>query len=240
VHYQPRVRLRTRSIVGVEALLRWQRDGAPVSPATFIPVLEETGLILDVGRWVLQQVARDLAAWRAAGLPALRVAVNISAVQLRQRDFVAELATILAGAGEPGRFIDIEVTESMLLEDIEDAIVKLRAVQALGVQVALDDFGTGYSSLNYLGRLPINALKIDRSFVQRMRESAAQAAIVAAIVSLGRALKLEVVAEGVEQEQEEAMLAAFQCDEAQGYLFARPLASADLQQLVRTGGGRAH
>lgn len=240
LHYQPRLHLGTGRVHGVEALLRWQCDGAPVSPARFIPVLEDTGLILEVGRWVLRQAARDHAAWMAAGLAPLRVAVNISAVQLRRRDFVPELREILLQAGESGRCMDIEVTESMLLEDIDDAIAKLRAVRELDVRVALDDFGTGYSSLSYLGRLPIDTLKIDRAFVRLMCSSPQQAAIVSAVVALGRALDLDVVAEGVESGEEADLLRKLHCDEAQGFLFARPMPAAAIESMLRSGTTQVH
>jgi diguanylate cyclase (GGDEF)-like protein len=233
LYYQPRVELSTRRIMGLEALIRWQHpNGDLVPPARFIPILEDTGLILNVGRWALRRAALDHAAWCAAGLAPGRVAVNISAVQLRQKDFIEDVATTLVDTGGARDFMDIEVTESMLLDNIEDTIWKLREIQALGMQIALDDFGTGYSSLSYLSRLPINALKIDRSFVCQMRKTPEQAAIVSTIISLGRALNVTVVAEGVETEEEAAMLQALHCAEAQGYLFARPMPAAKIVSLL--------
>src|SRR5690606_10589717 len=172
-----------------------------VSPGDFIPILEETGLILEAGQWALGQAARDHAAWCAAGLAAPRVAINVSAVQLRRRDFVEHVSSALAGVANAGQRVDIEITESMLMEDITGAIEKLAALRAMGLNIAIDDFGTGYSSLSYLARLPINCLKIDRSFIVQMPRSPEQMAIVSTVISLARALNLRVVAEGVETEE---------------------------------------
>jgi len=223
LHYQPKVDLDTRRVLGLEALIRWNspRLGL-VPPAKFIPLMEETGLILDVGRWALRQAAADHRRWADAGQPAPRIAVNVSAVQVRQADFVASVQSALAqGAGEPG--IDIELTESLVMEDVQSTIGKLQALRALGVEIAIDDFGTGYSSLAYLTRLPVQTLKIDRSFVATMLDHRDGMTLVSSMVSLAHALRLKIVAEGVETEEQARTLHLLRCDQMQGYLFSRPL-----------------
>jgi diguanylate cyclase (GGDEF)-like protein/PAS domain S-box-containing protein len=221
LHYEPRVDLVSGRVNGFEALLRWRHpERGLIVPGEFIPMLESTGLILEAGRWALRRAARDGAAWRAAGLMAPRIAVNVSAIQLRRREFVEDVVNALAG-GDGFRDIDIEITESILMEDVDVNIEKLQAIQATGMQVAMDDFGTGYCSLSYLAKLPVNSLKIDRSFVSQMAKSAEQMAIVSTIISLARALRLKVVAEGVETEEQANLLRLLRCDEAQGFLFGR-------------------
>jgi diguanylate cyclase (GGDEF)-like protein/PAS domain S-box-containing protein len=236
LHYQPRVDLASGRICGVEALIRWSHPERGLVPAgEFIPVLESTGLILEVGDWALRRAASDYAAWRAAGLDPPRLAVNVSVIQLRQKDFVASVTAAIPGAGDCREHIEIEITESMLMEDFEGNIGKLRAVRAMGLHIAMDDFGTGYSSLSYLARLPVDSLKIDRSFITLMGKSPEQMAIVSAIISLGRALNLKVVAEGVETEEQATLLRLLRCDEAQGYLFGKPVPPEDLKELLRQG-----
>ncbi|MBI3045647.1 MAG: EAL domain-containing protein [Betaproteobacteria bacterium] len=224
LHYQPRFEIATKRIVGLEALIRWRHpERGIVSPADFIPLLEETGMILEVGRWALRRAAMDHAAWCTAGFKPPRIAVNVSQVQLRRKDFVDCVKDSLAAVDRAAERIDIEITESMLMEDVGGSIEKLKAVQSLGLNVAVDDFGTGYSSLNYLARLPINSLKIDRSFIIQMNKGPEQMAIVSTVISLARALNLKVVAEGVETEEQANLLRLLRCDEAQGYLYARPM-----------------
>jgi EAL domain-containing protein (putative c-di-GMP-specific phosphodiesterase class I) len=223
LHYQPKVDLRTRGIVGVEALIRWQSpELGLVLPEQFISLMEETGIILDAGAWVLSQAAADHLRWSESGLPAPRVAVNVSAIQLRNSDFVDTVkdATRL-GTNPPG--IDLEITESLVMEDIESNIRKLNDVRGLGLSIAIDDFGTGYSSLGYLAKLPVETLKIDRSFIITMLDDPDTLTLVSTIISLAHSLKLRVVAEGVESEDQAAMLLRLQCDEAQGYLFSHPI-----------------
>lgn len=233
LHYQPRIDLASGKIVGMEALIRWKHpERGMVSPADFIPVLEETGMILDVGRWALRRAALEHAAWCGMGRVPPRIAVNVSPAQLRRRDFVDHVKDALAAVDRAGERIDIEITESMLMEDVKGSIDKLRALQSSGLQVALDDFGTGYSSLSYLARLPINSLKIDRSFVQQMSKGPEQMAIVSTVISLARALNLKVVAEGVETEEQSNLLRLLRCDEAQGYLFGRPVPAAEIERLI--------
>ena len=223
LHYQPKVDLDTRRVLGLEALIRWNspRLGL-VPPARFIPLMEETGLILEVGPWALRQAAADRRRWVDAGQPAPRIAVNVSAVQVRRPDFVATVQAALArGARDPG--IDIELTESLVMEDVESSIGKLQALRALGVEIAIDDFGTGYSSLAYLTRLPVQTLKIDRSFVATMLDQRDGLTLVSSMISLAHALRLKIVAEGVETEEQARTLHLLRCDQMQGYLFSRPL-----------------
>jgi diguanylate cyclase (GGDEF)-like protein len=229
LHYQPKLDLASGKMVGVEALIHWRHPvRGLVAPAEFVPLLEETGMILDVGRWALQRAAGDHAAWSAAGLRAPRIAVNVSPVQLRRKDFVEYVAGALAAVEDAAQRVDVEITESVLMEDIEGAIVKLKALRNMGLNVAIDDFGTGYSSLSYLARLPVNSLKIDRSFIVQMTKSPEQMAIVSAVVSLARALNLKVVAEGVETEEQAGLLRLLRCEEVQGYLYGRPVSSEEL------------
>ena len=233
LHYQPRFDLASGQIVGMEALIRWMHpERGMVSPGEFIPLLEETGMILDVGRWALRRAALEHAAWCASGRLPPRIAVNVSPAQLRRRDFVDNVKDALAPVDRAAERVDIEITESMLMEDIEGSIDKLKAMQLRGLHIALDDFGTGYSSLSYLARLPINSLKIDRSFIMQMSKGPEQMAIVSAVISLARALNLKVVAEGVETEEQANLLRLLNCDEAQGYLFGRPVPPAEIERLI--------
>ena len=190
-------------------------------------------MILDVGRWALTRAASQHAEWCASGRLPPRIAVNVSLAQLRRQDFVDQVKGALEPVDRAGERIDLEITESMLMEDINGTIDKLKAMQSLGLHIALDDFGTGYSSLSYLARLPINSLKIDRSFVMQMSKGPEQMAIVAAVVSLARALNLKVVAEGVETEEQANLLRLLRCDEAQGYLFGRPVPPEELEGKLR-------
>ncbi len=234
LHYQPRFDFASGDIVGMEALIRWKHpERGMVPPGEFIPLLEETGMILDVGRWALWRAALEHAAWCARGRLPPRVAVNVSAAQLRRRDFVDQVKDALAPVDRAAERIDIEITESMLMDDTQGSIDKLKALQSLGLHVALDDFGTGYSSLSYLARLPINSLKIDRSFVIQMSKGPEQLAIVSTVISLARALNLRVVAEGVETEEQANLLRLLHCDEAQGYLFGRPVPPEELEGKLR-------
>ena len=231
LHYQPRVELETRRITGVEALIRWQSEAGLVPPAKFIPLMEETGLILEVGAWALRRAVLDHRGWLEQGIAAPRVAVNVSAVQLRQKDFVARLESIV-GQGVTPPALDLELTESMVMEDVAGNIEKLSALRQLGLSIAIDDFGTGYSSLAYLAKLPVASLKIDRSFIIGMLEDANTMSLVSTIVSLAHSLKLKVVAEGVESEEQAQRLRELRCDEMQGYLFSLPLPGAELVALL--------
>jgi len=223
LHYQPKVHLDTRQIVGVEALIRWNSpELGLVPPMEFIPLLEETGMILDVGRWALRRAVVDQAQWTADGLRAPRVAVNVSSIQLRERNFV-ELVHEAIGAAGAANLIDLEITESLIMEDIDANIDKLRKIRALGIGIAIDDFGTGYSSLMYLTKLPVQTLKIDRFFIDKMLEDDETMALVQTIISLAQSLKLTTVAEGVESEAQADVLELLRCDQMQGYIVSRPL-----------------
>jgi len=223
LHYQPKVDTATRRIDSVEALIRWQSpELGLVPPMQFIPLLEETGLILEVGAWALRRAVMDHRTWTEQGLPAPRISVNVSAVQLRQRDFVATVEEALkSGAFPPG--IDLEITEGLVMEDIEANMRKLEAVRVLGVSIAIDDFGTGYSSLGYLAKLPVHSLKIDRSFIITMLKDPAIMTLVSTIISMAHSLRLKVVAEGVDAEEQAKALDRLGCDQLQGYLFSRPV-----------------
>ena len=231
LHYQPKVDLDSREVVGVEALIRWRSpELGLVPPMHFIGLLEETGLIVEVGTWAMRRAMRDQEAWAAAGARAPRVAVNVSSIQLRQRNFV-ELVRAVVGAGPAA--IDLELTESRILEDVEAHIEQLRRLRELGVGIAIDDFGTGYSSLAYLARLPVQILKIDGTFIAKMLEDEEAMALVQTIISLGRSLRLTVIAEGVETEEQADVLATLRCDQMQGYYVSRPLPADEITALLR-------
>ena len=226
LHYQPRVDAHSGAVVGVEALARWSHpELGPVSPARFIPIAEETGQIITLGGWILAQACRQHAAWRAEGLGEIPVSVNVSAIQLRDTALPLLLRQALLTHGVEASAIELELTETFLMENAAATIDSLAALKALGITLAIDDFGTGYSSLNYLHQFPIDKLKIDQSFVRDMLDDPADLAITQAIIGLGHTLGLHVVAEGVELEGEAALLRDAGCDELQGYLFARPMSA---------------
>jgi diguanylate cyclase (GGDEF)-like protein/PAS domain S-box-containing protein len=232
LHYQPKVDLERREIVGVEALLRWQSPQLGlVAPMKFIQILEETGLILEVGSWALTRAAADHRAWTEQGFRAPRVAVNVSAIQLRQANFVALVQSAIAQGVAPCA-IDLEITESLVMDDIQANIAKLKAIRELGMNVAIDDFGTGYSSLAYLAKLPVQALKIDRSFIHAMHADPDAMTLVSTMISLAHSLRLKVVAEGVETEEQARMLRLLRCDEMQGYLVSKPVPTGELAALL--------
>lgn len=227
LHYQPKVDSTNGSIASVEALIRWQDpETGLVPPGRFIPLLEETGMILEVGFWAIRKALSDFARWRAEGLRAPRIAVNVSTIQLQQKDFVGTVKSIIgenrASNDVPGGGLDLEITESLIMRNIEEIIPRLKALRELGVDIMVDDFGTGHSSLRYLARLPITALKIDQSFVDTMSENAESMTIVSTIISLAHSLNLKVIAEGVETEHQAKVLRHFECDQLQGYLLGRP------------------
>ncbi len=224
LHYQPKVNLASGKLTGAEALIRWNdpRTGL-VPPGRFIPILEETGLIFEVGRWALRRAIEDYLRWRAAGLAAVRIAVNVSPLQLRNRGFIEEIRQVIGIDAHAAAGLELEITESLIMEDIKHGIASLEAIRALGVTIAIDDFGTGFSSLSYLAKLPVDTLKIDRSFVLDMTAGAQGLALVSTIVNLAHSLKLKVVAEGVESEEQSRLLRLLDCDEMQGYLFSKPV-----------------
>ena len=236
LHYQPKINLRTGEISGAEALLRWTHPTrGPVSPAQFIPVAEDCGLILPIGKWVLREACAQARAWLDAGLPLGTIAVNISGMEFRDDNFLDRVFAILSETGLDPKSLELELTESVLMRRAESAASVLQSLRASGVQLAIDDFGTGYSSLSYLRRFPIDALKIDQSFVRQITTVPAETTIVTAVISMGRSLKLRVVAEGVETREELAFLQAQQCDEAQGYYFGRPTVPEEFARLLKTG-----
>jgi EAL domain-containing protein (putative c-di-GMP-specific phosphodiesterase class I) len=231
LHYQPRVDLVSGRIVGAEALIRWRLpEHGIVAPGKFIGLAEETGLIVPIGKWVLKQACAQNKAWQEAGLAPIVVSVNVSARQFRQDNLVRTVAEVLEDTGLDAKYLELELTESMVMHDAEQLVAMLRELKGLGVQISVDDFGTGYSSLSYLKRFPVDRLKVDRSFVADLARDADDATIVRAIIQLGHNLGLKVVAEGVEQEQQVSFLRHNRCDEAQGFIFCRPIESAALAE----------
>jgi EAL domain-containing protein (putative c-di-GMP-specific phosphodiesterase class I) len=222
LHYQPKAALADGRITGFEALLRWQRDGRLVPPGEFIPLLEETGMIVQVGEWAIREACAQLAAWRDAGRAAAGIAVNVSA-----RQFTAELVAVVDAALREHRIdeglLEVEITESDAMRDPARVIEVLQRLVALGVRVAIDDFGTGYSSLGYLKRFPVHTLKLDRSFVTGLPNNPDDVSIARAVIGMAHSLGLKVVAEGVETEGQRSFLAHDGCDEMQGYLLSKPL-----------------
>ncbi len=235
LHYQPIVSGLDGSVLGVEALLSWENSHGQISPAQFIPVAEETGLIVPIGEWVLNTACAQLARWQADGWPRLRMSVNLSVRQFRQQDMAGNVARALAAAGLNPEHLDLEITESILLEE-QSVINTLHELDSMGVEISIDDFGTGYSSLSYLKRLPIDTLKIDRSFVQNIPGDADDAAIALAILAMARSLGIRVVAEGVETAEQLAFLRRHGCDAMQGYFFSKPLPADELGALLRKTG----
>ena len=224
LHYQPKVNLESGKLTGAEALIRWNdpRTGL-VPPGQFIPILEETGLIYEVGRWALRQAIEDCLRWRAEGHPLVRIAVNVSPLQLRNRGFVGEIRQAIEIDAHAASGLELEITESLIMEDIKHNIDSLQAIRAMDVHVAIDDFGTGFSSLSYLARLPVDSLKIDRFFVTDMTSGEQGLALVSTIINLAHSLKLKVVAEGVETEEQARLLRLLNCDDMQGFLYSKPV-----------------
>jgi len=230
--YQPRYQLATRQPSGAEALLRWEHpERGMVPPHEFIPVLEETGLIVAVGDWVLRRACEDLKAWLAAGHPVVPIAVNLSARQFRQIDLDGRIKSLVASVGIDPSLIELEITESQLMHDPDHAIRVMRALCDAGMSIAIDDFGTGYSSLAYLTRFPVTALKVDRSFVRDMSRDKNDATIVRTIIEMAHSLGFTVIAEGVETEEQATLLQLLRCEQAQGYLFGRPMPAGEFARL---------
>jgi len=236
LHYQTKVDVRTRVVRGLEALVRWRDPEAGlVMPGAFLPLMETSGLIVPLGDWILRQAAADLRRWQGAGLLTGRVAVNISPVQLRRRAFADHLLDLVGEWRNENVGIDIEITEGVLIDDVSSAVSQLRVLRRSGVRVAIDDFGTGYSSLSRLAELPVDMLKIDRSFISGLTSSGAGRTVAETIIALGRAFDMTTVAEGVETPEQFEMLEHLGCDQSQGYLHSRPLAAADIEPLLKSG-----
>lgn len=234
LHYQPKINLNTNNICGFEALIRWNDpETGLVPPERFIPLLEETGLIFEVGGWAIRQSLKDYTTWDGLGLSPPRISVNVSAVQIRRNDFVKVIRKILEEGDEKNHGLNLEITESIIMDDIEDSISKLRALTDIDVHIHVDDFGTGYSSLAYLTKLPASTLKIDQSFVGTMLSSPESLAVVSTIISLAHSIGLNVVAEGVETKEQAESLKQLKCDEAQGYLYSRPIPADEVIRLLR-------
>jgi EAL domain-containing protein (putative c-di-GMP-specific phosphodiesterase class I) len=233
LHYQPQVDLRSGEVFAVEALIRWRHPRLGLAPpATFIPIAEESGLIVPIGDWALREACRQNKTWQDAGLPPIAVSVNVSARQFRENHIVAAVAEALAESGLEPKYLELELTESLVMRDVDRAIETMKELRALGVRLSIDDFGTGYSSLSALKRFPVERLKIDRSFIQDLPDDEDDRAVASAVISLGQKLNLRVIAEGVETEAQVAFLRENHCDELQGYHFSRPVAADAIPALL--------
>jgi diguanylate cyclase (GGDEF)-like protein len=234
LHYQPKIDLNTGDFTGMEALIRWQHpDLGMVSPALFIPLAEETGLIVPIGRWVLKTACAQNKAWQAQGLPRLRISVNLSARQFNDKNLVQDVANVIKETGLAPELLELEITESMVMYNPDQAVKLLSELKAMGLFVAIDDFGIGYSSLSQLKRFPIDTIKVDRSFIKDLMDNREDAAITEAIIAMGKSLKLNVIAEGVETGDQAGFLRDHQCDEMQGYYFSKPLPEKEFADLLR-------
>lgn len=233
VYYQPQMDMRTGEIIGTEALIRWQHpDMGMIPPDEFIPLAEETGLIIPIGEWVLHAACAQNMAWQAAGLPPVCVAVNISTHQLMHKNFISCVTQVLAETGLPSHYLELEITESIMMLNIDTNIGIIHALKDMGLRFAIDDFGIGFSSFNYLKRLPLDAIKIDRSFVQDITTNPDDATIVTAMIAMSHSLNLKVIAEGVETEEQQVFLREQGCDFLQGYLLSRPMPSAEFERFL--------
>jgi EAL domain-containing protein (putative c-di-GMP-specific phosphodiesterase class I) len=242
LHYQPMVELETGAVVGAEALIRWRHPDRGVLPPTqFVRIAEECGLIVPIGQWVLREACRQAQAWRDAGLPPISVSVNISAIEFQRRTFVEDVDRILKETRLEARYLELELTEKVLMAHAESNIATLMTLKTMGVQLAIDDFGTGYSSLSYLTQLPIDALKVDQSFVHKLTPdqngscTVGAALIVSAVIGMGKSLRHRVIAEGVETPEQLAFLQAQHCREGQGYYFSRPLVAEQFAKVLEAG-----
>ncbi|MGZ0715332.1 EAL domain-containing protein [Pseudomonas palleroniana] len=236
LHYQPKLDLKSGHIVGAEALIRWfQPRSGWVSPAEFIPVAEDCGLIVPLTQWVLRRACEQAQAWNALGLNPLSISVNISSIDFRQRDFVENLAAILKQTGLPPAQLELEITESVLMQNVDTTVITLNRIKAMGVRLALDDFGTGYSSLSYLRRFPIDVLKIDQSFIRGLIVNNQDAQLISAIIGMGKSLDLNIIAEGVESLEQLKFLQAERCEEGQGFLFSKAVPAQDFILLLQAG-----
>jgi EAL domain-containing protein (putative c-di-GMP-specific phosphodiesterase class I) len=236
LHYQPMTDISLQSICGVEALLRWRRDGGtPVPTQTFIPMAEETGMIIPIGEWVLQTACAQNRAWRDAGIPPMRMSVNVSPLQLAQGDIVRTIQKALDASGMPPDSLEIEITEGAIMKEVDRAMPLIRRIHDLGVHISIDDFGTGYSSLSYLRRFWIDTLKIDQSFVRDIASNLDDTSIVRAIITVAHSLDLNVIAEGIETTGQFYCLRSLGCNVIQGYLLSPPMPASDMAGFLRTG-----
>jgi EAL domain-containing protein (putative c-di-GMP-specific phosphodiesterase class I) len=236
LYYQPRVDLFSGRVIGAEALLRWRHpEIGLVPPVEFIPILEETGMIIPVGDWVLRQASQQNRAWQDMGLPPIRMAVNLSVRQFIQKDLAESVLRVLEQVGLAPEYMELEITEDLLLEHNQTNIITLTKLRNHGIHISIDDFGTGYSSLSYLKRLPIDTLKIDQSFVRDIDTDPDNKAIASAIIAMANSLHLNVLAEGVETDEQLAFLRAQGCNEIQGFSFSRPLPADEFERLLRDG-----
>jgi EAL domain-containing protein (putative c-di-GMP-specific phosphodiesterase class I) len=233
VFYQPRLDAHSGEVIGAEALVRWLHpDRGMVSPAQFIPLAEETGLVIPLGEWVLRESCRQWRSWVDAGLPVGRVSVNLSTRQFLMPDLCDVIRGALDDTGLPSELLELEVTESMVMRDVQRAVQTMQRIKDMGISLAMDDFGTGHASLNYLRRFPIDTLKVDQAFVRNLGTSTEDTIIASVIISLGKALRLNVVAEGVETELQLQVLRQWRCDELQGYLYSRPLPAVEFEDYM--------
>jgi diguanylate cyclase (GGDEF)-like protein/PAS domain S-box-containing protein len=240
LHYQPKINLETGAITGAEALIRWMHpDRGLVPPGQFLPIAEDCGLMVPIGQWVTREACTQARAWMDEGFPEMPVAVNISATEFRNESYIASLRAILADVQLEPRYLEIELTETVLMQHSEATASMLQALKAMGVRLALDDFGTGFSSLSYLRRFPIDALKIDRSFVQEIAVDSSDAPIIKAVIGMGKSINLRVTAEGVETREQFAFLQNRHCDEGQGYYFSPPVVADQFAELLKSGVGRS-
>jgi EAL domain-containing protein (putative c-di-GMP-specific phosphodiesterase class I) len=232
LHYQPMVEIATGRVVGAEALVRWNHpESGLIQPEDFIPIAEETNLIIPLGAWVLRTACAQMKAWHDAGHAWLRIAVNLSPRQFQDRELVSMVERALAETAFPPAFLDLEITESTAMENAELSVSILKRLKEMGIRISIDDFGTGHSSLSYLKRFPIDTVKIDQGFVRDLTTD--DAAIISAVISMARALNLRVIAEGVETEEQLAFLRREQCAEMQGFLYSHPLAAAEFEEALR-------
>ncbi len=236
LHYQPQFNLHSGAIVGIEALVRWQHpQRGLLAPADFVPIAEGSGLIVPLGRWVLREACRQARAWQDMGLPPFTILVNTSGLEFHSKDFLVGLHEILDETGLPPHYLGLELTESVLMQDVRSTDLILQALSAMGLHLAVDDFGTGYSSLSYLRRFPIDTLKMDKSFISSIPHNEKDASLVSAMISMGKSLKQRVIAEGVETAEQASFLMDQLCDEGQGFFFARPMSAETLTPLLQSG-----
>jgi EAL domain-containing protein (putative c-di-GMP-specific phosphodiesterase class I) len=234
LHYQPKIELASQRIVGAEALVRWQHPQIGlIHPIEFISLAEESGLILPLGEWVLAEVCRQQVEWKAQGMGLVKTAINMSSRQFRQEDLAERVAAVFAQTCADPALVTLELTESMVMHDVNSTLVALRTLKQLGLTISLDDFGTGYSSLSYLRRFPIDELKIDKSFINDIHENSDDAAIASAIIAMALSLGLSVVAEGVERKEQSDLLLSMGCNQVQGYYFGRPMDAAAFAARLR-------